>query len=295
MDFNKELSERINIAQDVIYSYLPQEEGKQHTVIEAMNYSVKACGKRLRPIFIMEFCKLFSGEYSEAEPFMAAIECIHTYSLVHDDLPAMDNDELRRGKPTTHIKYGHAIGVLAGDGLLNYAYEIVAGAIIASSSPYKAAIAFDMLSSFAGIYGMVGGQTVDVLTENKVNDKDTLDFIYELKTGALIKASMMIGAVLGGADEEQLNVVEEIAQKVGLAFQIQDDILDLTSTTDELGKPVLSDEKNHKYTYVTLLGMDAASDYVNTLSECAIKDLRDLGLNSEFIEELICSLVDRSK
>jgi len=221
------------------------------------------------------------------------MECIHTYSLVHDDLPEMDNDELRRGMPTTHIKYGQAMAVLAGDGLLNYAYEIVAGAIINSSSPYKSAIAFDILSRYAGIYGMIGGQTVDVMSVNGINDKETLDFIYELKTGALIKASMMIGALLGGADEEQLLVVESIADKVGMAFQIQDDILDVTSSTDELGKPVLSDDKNNKFTYVSLLGLEDAGEYVSVLSEAAIKDLRELGMESEFLEELINYLINR--
>ncbi|MBE5927575.1 MAG: polyprenyl synthetase family protein [Lachnospiraceae bacterium] len=293
MEFKVLLSEKIKEAEEIIYDYLPEEEGKQALVMEAMNYSVRAGGKRLRPLFIMEFSRLFGGNIDEAKPFMAAMECIHTYSLVHDDLPEMDNDELRRGMPTTHIKYGQAMAVLAGDGLLNYAYEIVAGAIINSSSPYKSAIAFDILSRYAGIYGMIGGQTVDVMSVNGINDKETLDFIYELKTGALIKASMMIGALLGGADEEQLLVVESIADKVGMAFQIQDDILDVTSSTDELGKPVLSDDKNNKFTYVSLLGLEDAGEYVSVLSEAAIKDLRELGMESEFLEELINYLINR--
>ncbi len=295
MEFKNILSDKIKEAEEIIYEYLPEEEGKQAIVMEAMNYSVKAGGKRLRPLFIMEFNRLFGGNDEDAKPFMAAMECIHTYSLVHDDLPEMDNDELRRGIPTTHIKYGQAMAVLAGDGLLNYAYEIVAGAIINSSSPYKAALAFDILSSNAGIYGMIGGQTVDVMSVNGINDKDTLDFIYELKTGALIKASMMIGALLGGADENQLMVIEGIADKVGMAFQIQDDILDVTSSTDELGKPVLSDDKNNKFTYVSLLGLEAAGEYVSVLSEAAIKDLKELGLKSEFLEELITYLINRTK
>ena len=293
MEFKEKLSDKIKETEEVIYEYLPEEEGKQSIVMEAMNYSVKAGGKRLRPLFMMEFNRLFGGNEDDVKPFMAAMEFIHTYSLVHDDLPEMDNDEFRRGIPTTHVKYGQAMAVLAGDGLLNYAYEIVAGAIINSSSPYKAALAFDILSSHAGIYGMIGGQTVDIMSVNEINDKETLDFIYELKTGALIKASMMIGAIIGGADEEQLAVVEDIADKVGMAFQIQDDILDVTSSMEVLGKPVLSDDKNNKFTYVSLLGLEAAGEYVSVLSEAAIKDLKDLGLNSEFIEELIYYLVDR--
>lgn len=293
MEFKNKLLDKINEVEEVIYEYLPEEEGKQSLVMQAMNYSVKAGGKRLRPLLIMEFNRLFGGNDEEVKPFMAAMECIHTYSLVHDDLPEMDNDELRRGIPTTHVKYGQAMAVLAGDGLLNYAYEIVAGAIINSSSPYKAALAFDILSSNAGIYGMIGGQTVDVMSVDGINDKETLDFIYELKTGALIKASMMIGALLGGADEEQLMIVENIADKVGMAFQIQDDILDITSSTDELGKPVLSDDKNNKFTYVSLLGLEAASEYVSVLSEAAIKDLKELELESEFVEELFIYLINR--
>lgn len=293
MEFNKELSAKIKEAEEIIYEYLPEEEGKQSIVMEAMNYSVKAGGKRLRPLFIMEFNRLFGGNDEDVKPFMAAMEFIHTYSLVHDDLPEMDNDEFRRGIPTTHVKFGQAMAVLAGDGLLNYAYEIIAGAIISSSSPYKAALAFDILSSHAGIYGMIGGQTVDIMSVNGINDKETLDFIYELKTGALIKASMMIGALIGGADEEQLAVVEDIADKVGMAFQIQDDILDVTSSTEVLGKPVLSDDKNNKFTYVSLLGLEAAAEYVSVLSEAAIKDLKELGLNSEFLEELIYYLINR--
>lgn len=293
MEFKEELSKRINEAEEIIYSYLPEEEGKQKLIMEAVNYSVKTGGKRLRPLFIMEFCKMFGGNIEEAKPFMAAIEFIHTYSLVHDDLPAMDNDELRRGKPTTHIKYGHAMGVLAGDALLNYAYEVVSEAIMNSNSPFKSAMAFNILSSNAGIYGMVGGQTVDVLTANSINDKETLDFIYELKTGALIKSAMMIGAVLGGADADELDVVEEVASKVGMAFQIQDDILDVTSTTDELGKPVLSDEKNNKFTYVSMLGLEGATEYVSALTDAAITDLKSLNRDDEFIKELIYSLVDR--
>lgn len=293
MEFNKILSEKIKEVEDIIYEYLPEEDGKQATVMAAMNYSVKAGGKRLRPLFMLEFNRLFGGDDEEVKPFMAAMECIHTYSLVHDDLPEMDNDELRRGIPTTHVKYGQAMAVLAGDGLLNYAYEIISDAIISSSTPYKAAIAFNILSRNAGIYGMIGGQTVDVESVNGINDKETLDFIYELKTGALIKASMMIGALLGGADEEQIEIVEGIADKVGMAFQIQDDILDVSSSTDELGKPVHSDDKNNKFTYVSLLGISDAKEFVSVLSEAAIKDLRDIGLESEFLEELIYYLINR--
>ena len=295
MNFEQTLKEKISQTQDIVYSFLPEEEGKQKIVLEAMNYSVKAGGKRLRPLLVMEFCKMFGGDIEEAKPFIAALEFIHTYSLVHDDLPAMDNDELRRGMPTTHVKYGHAMGILAGDALLNYAYEVVSNAIIGSSNPFKAALAFSILSECAGVYGMVGGQTVDVVNVEGVSDRETLDFIYELKTGALLKAAMMTGAVLGGATQDELDVVESVAMKVGMAFQIQDDILDVTSTTKELGKPVLSDEKNNKFTYVTLLGLEGAKEYAEVLSQCAIKDLSELPYDTEFVEALIDMLINRQK
>ena len=293
MNFSIKYKEKINYIDEYISGFLSMYQNATDELIDSMKYSVLNGGKRLRSVLCIEICSMLGGNVEKALPFACAIELIHAYSLVHDDLPEMDNDEFRRGMPTTHVKFGQAMAVLAGDGLLNYAYEIVASAIINSSSPYKAAIAFDMLSRYAGIYGMIGGQTVDVMSVNGINDKETLDFIYELKTGALIKASMVIGALLGGADENQLQIVEDIADKVGMAFQIQDDILDVTSSTDELGKPVLSDEKNNKFTYVSLLGLEAASEYVSVLSEAAIKDLKELGLESEFLEELINYLINR--
>lgn len=295
MDWKEELIQRTKETEEIILRYLPKAEGRQAEIMNAMEYSVLVGGKRLRPIFIMECCKMFGGDVKEAAPFMAAMEFIHTYSLVHDDLPEMDNDELRRGKPTTHVKYGQAMAVLAGDALLNYAYEIVADAMTKTVCAENAVKAFAVLSRHAGIYGMVGGQVIDVSTEGQVNDKETLDNIYVLKTGALIKASMLIGSILGGAQEAELETVERVADKVGMAFQIQDDILDVTSTTGELGKPVLSDEKNKKFTYVSLLGVEDACGYVRRLSKEALEELRKLNRNSEFIEKLIQFLVDRRK
>lgn len=239
--------------------YLPREEGFQKTIFEAMNYSVRAGGKRLRPILMWETYRLFGGSGREIEPFMAAIEMIHTSSLIHDDLPCMDNDELRRGKPTTWVKYGYDMAVLAGDALLIYAVETASKALsVETPDSARIARAIGLLAEKTGIYGMIGGQVVDVELTGQPIPGEKLDFIYRLKTGALLEASMMIGALLGGADEEQLNIVEQIAAEIGLAFQIQDDILDVTSTAGKLGKPVLSDEKNHKTTYVTLEGVEAA-------------------------------------
>ena len=252
--FMEELQQKVEHINDVLEKFLPAEEGQQRIIFEAMNYSVRAGGKRLRPILMEETYHMFGGSSAVIEPFMAAIEMIHTYSLVHDDLPAMDNDEYRRGKKTTHAVYGEAMGILAGDALLNLAYETAAKAFDMEVADTRVARAFAVLAKKAGVYGMVGGQVVDVESE-KSDDcsitREKLDFIYRLKTGALIESSMMIGAILAGASSDEVSRVEQIAAKLGLAFQIQDDVLDVTSTLEVLGKPVGSDEKNNKATYVT--------------------------------------------
>ena len=294
-EFRKILDSKTKAAERIIYSYLPKEEGKQSKVIEAMNYSVKAGGKRLRPILMKETALLFEYDGSEIEPFMAAMEMIHTYSLVHDDLPAMDNDDIRRGIPTTHRKFGHAMGILAGDGLLNYAFEVCAEAIAKSRHTDRAVKAFKLLSEKAGIYGMIGGQTVDVLITGKPVDMDTLDFIYRLKTGALIEAAMMTGAVLAGASHKETEDIGKIALAVGMAFQIQDDILDVESTTEELGKPVLSDEKNEKTTYVTLLGIDNSKEKLREYTNHALELFDGLSRTNDFLRELLIELVSRKK
>lgn len=294
-EFRKILDKKTKEAEQIIYGYLPKEEGRQGKVIEAMNYSVKAGGKRLRPILIKETALLFGYSGGDVEPFMSAIEMIHTYSLVHDDLPAMDNDDIRRGIPTTHKKFGHAMGILAGDGLLNYAFEVCANAIEKAEHTDRAVKAFKILSKKAGIYGMIGGQTVDVLLTGKPVDTDTLDFIYRLKTGALIEAAMMTGAVLAGASEKETEDIRKTALAVGMAFQIQDDILDVESTTEELGKPVLSDEKNEKTTYVTLFGLDNAKEKVKEYTNQALELFDGLGRDNDFLRELLIELVSRKK
>lgn len=293
---NKELlEEKVASIEEIIYGYLPCEEGKQRDLIEAMNYSIKAGGKRLRPMLMMETALLFNDDMEDVKGFMAAIECIHTYSLVHDDLPAMDNDEYRRGKLTTHKKYGHAAGILAGDGLLNYAYEIISETMIKSKNIERCGKAFREMAFCAGIFGMVGGQAVDVaLTGQRINE-DTLEFIYSLKTGALIEASMVTGAILAGADEEEIETVKKISLLIGRAFQIRDDILDITSTTEVLGKPVLSDEKNNKTTYATLYGIDKANEEVRRLTDEALLLFDKLPGNKAFIKDLFEMLVARNK
>lgn len=283
--------------ESVLEKYLPVEEGWQKTVVEAMNYSVKAGGKRLRPMLMQETYKMFGGNGMEIEPFMAAIEMIHTYSLVHDDLPAMDNDEYRRGRKTTHIVYGEAMAILAGDGLLNFAFETAFKAFECCTDMTRVAQALKILGRKAGIYGMIGGQTADIEAEN-IGDKVTeehLLFIHEHKTAALIQAAMMIGAILAGASEEQISIVERAAYDIGVAFQIQDDILDVTSTLETLGKPVGSDEKNNKTTYVTLKGLETASREQKEMSANAISLLESLNMENEFLMELISSLITRIK
>lgn len=295
LDFNKELDSKTKYIEEKVYDFLPKEEGKQKIIFEAMNYSVKAGGKRLRPLLMLETAKLFSDETENIFPFMAAIEMIHTYSLVHDDLPAMDNDEFRRGKKTTHAKYGEDLGILAGDGLLNLAYEVMSDGIIEADDTMKAAKAFQIIAKKAGAFGMVGGQTVDIISEGKEIDLDTIMYIHNLKTAALIEASMMAGAVLGGADEKEIEIVEKIAKNIGIAFQIQDDILDITSTTEVLGKPVMSDEKNHKITYVSICGLDKSKENVAKYSEEAMNLLDGLHRENLFLKQLIIKLINREK
>lgn len=288
-NFDAVFSQKKDSVENIIYDFCPKESGKQSLIFEAMNYSVKAGGKRLRPILMLETFKLFGEDEEKVYPFMAAIEFIHTYSLVHDDLPAMDNDEFRRGQKTTHAKYGEDIGILAGDGLLNMAYEIMSNAVVKNPGAAKA---MSVIAQKAGAYGMVGGQTVDVINEGKKLDIETINYIHNLKTAALIEASMMSGAILGGASEEQILQVESIAKNIGMAFQIQDDILDVTGDEEKLGKPVLSDEKNEKDTYITLIGLEESKKKVEDLSNLAIDGIKALGEN-EFLVTLVEKLISR--
>lgn len=298
MDIAKGIAKRAADIEQRIQTYLPKVEGYQHTIFEAMDYSVTAGGKRLRPMLMEASYEMFGGtDPKVVEPFMAAIECIHTYSLVHDDLPEMDDDAYRRGKLTTHKQFGQAMGVLAGDALLNYAFEIVAKALVAQAGDAKAAKAFEVLARKAGVYGMIGGQVVDVESEkkNETVERERLDFIYRLKTGALLEASLMVGAILAGADDMQVKKMEEAGTKLGLAFQIQDDILDVTSTVEVLGKPIGSDEKNQKATYVSFEGIDKAKQDVALFSEEAVAILEECSGEHTFLRELFLYLMHREK
>jgi len=311
MNYKQRLSEDINYVEEVIKKYMPAARGEQKVIMEAMDYAMLAGGKRLRPVFILETYKMFGGTDLElVEPFLAAMEMIHTYSLIHDDLPAMDNDDYRRGKKTTHVVYGEAIGILAGDALLNYAFETALKSYDYVSEQMeknnldqstmmknlqRIMEAFKILTNKPGIYGMIGGQVVDIENENKDVTKEQLDYINRLKTGALIEASFMIGAILAGARKEEVKVLETAALKIGLAFQVQDDILDVISSAEVLGKPVLSDEKNHKTTYVGLVGLDGAKQVVSNLSQEGISLIRGLGYQNEFLFELLIQLIQREK
>lgn len=299
MNYKELKIEKVQQIEQLLKEYLPEKTGYQKEIMDAMEYSVMAGGKRLRPMLMRETYSLFADKDSDdkiVEPFMAAIEMIHTYSLVHDDLPAMDNDEYRRGRKTTHVVYGEAMGILAGDALLNFAFETAAKTF--SMFPEKSLLigkALQVLAKKAGIYGMIGGQVVDVTSVGQRLSKEVLDFIYELKTSALIESAMMIGAILAGAGDKDIEKIETIAKNVGIAFQIQDDILDVTSTAEVLGKPILSDEKNEKTTYVTLVGIEKAREYVESISNEAISLLGEFASTNSFLEKLLKELIHREK
>lgn len=292
-NFKKKLEESRNYAEQVIQNYLPKEEGFAAQLAEAMNYSMTAGGKRLRPILMYETYRMFGGKGRQIEPFMAAMEMIHTHSLIHDDLPAIDNDEYRRGRRTTHAVYGEALGILSGDALLNYAYETALRAFSLTDQTENVQTALQILAHKSGICGMLGGQSVDVMNDGKEISPKLLDYIYVHKTSALLEGAMMAGAALAKAGRSELSVIEAAARSTGLAFQIRDDILDVTSTTEELGKPVHSDERNHKVTYVTLFGLDGARREVDRLTAEATEALLTLPVRNEFLEEILLWMASR--
>lgn len=300
MNFKETLNEKTVRIENVLAKFLPKEEGFQKTVIEAMNYSVMAGGKRLRPMLMEETWNMFGGTGDLVEPFMAALEMIHNYSLVHDDLPAMDNDEYRRGRKTTHVVYGEGLAVLAGDGLLNYAFETACLAFEKAQglTEYRrVARAMTVLAGKAGIYGMIGGQCADIEAEEHQESvtEEQLLFIHEHKTAALIQCAMMIGAILAGADAGQTAAIEKCAWNIGIAFQIQDDILDITGSQEILGKPIGSDEKNNKVTYVTIHGLEKSAETAASLSNEAIRILSSFPGRNPFLEELVKQLIGREK
>ncbi len=308
-DIKNELIKRAEHFENILKDYLLKQEGYAERVIDAMNYSLLAGGKRLRPVMMLEAFKLFSGSENEevVYPFMVAMEMLHTSSLVHDDLPAMDNDEYRRGRKTTHVVYGPGMATLAGDGLLNMSYETaISGAMSGRKlSDYdgkcsnRYLMALNIFSTKAGTYGMIGGQCADMVYEEafdieETEKKNILGFIDENKTGALIEASLMIGAVLGGASESDVLKMEKIGSNIGIAFQIQDDILDIEGNQEELGKPIGSDIKNQKTTYVSLYGMDVAKSKVKELTDEALDILGSIEALDDFLKNLFEYLIYRT-
>lgn len=271
MEFKEQLKQEQLYIEKLLEKYLPVSHSSySEKVIEAMRYSLLAGGKRIRPIFIKKSYECFKPESIEnIDAFLVAIEMIHTYSLIHDDLPAIDNDELRRGLPTCHIKFGEDIAILAGDALLNHAFEVMIEDSI-NKSAHKALRAMQVIARASGTQGMIGGQVADVLYDHQPKSIELLQYIHRHKTAAIIEASFACGAILADASEKDIEKSRCIGNNIGLAFQIQDDILDVVGSQEELGKPIHSDLKNSKDTYVTLVGIEAAQQIINTLINDAI-------------------------
>lgn len=297
MSFKDEMKEKTSQIEQILDRYLPEPEGLQKTVLTAMNTTVKAGGKRLRPMLMQEVYHMFGGTNKIVEPFMAAMEMIHTYSLIHDDLPALDNDDYRRGQKTCHIVYGEDMAILAGDALLNYAYEVAAKAFDMAQGEenlHRTVEAMKVLAQKPGIYGMIGGQVADVELEGQPLTMEQILFIHKHKTSAMIEACMMIGAILAGATKEDIHQMEQCGEYIGLAFQIQDDILDLIGDEETIGKPVGSDEKNHKVTYVTLKGLEQSKEDVAAISMKAIEILKQYDKENGYLTNLTKFLIHRT-
>lgn len=293
MEFKVVLKEKTSYVEKLLNKYMPKEEGYQKTIMEAMNYSLSAGGKRLRPILTLEACKIVGGNEKDAIPFAVAIEMIHTYSLIHDDLPALDNDDLRRGRKTNHIVYGENMAILAGDALLNYAFEIMLSNSLGKKDPEKYLRAINEIAKSAGIYGMIGGQVVDVQSEDQQISKDKLDYIHNNKTAAIMIGCMRAGAIIGNASEEHLDEITRYAKNIGLSFQIVDDILDIVGDESKLGKKVGSDIENNKSTYPSLLGLEKSKEIANQLINEAKESINKLSDDVEFLNGLAEYIIAR--
>lgn len=289
------LDEYTKIINEYLLSSLPVSDYNESVVCDAMKYSVENGGKRIRPVLTLEFCRLCGGDINSALPLACAVEMIHTYSLIHDDLPCMDNDDMRRGKPSCHIKFGESYALLAGDGLLTFAFELISSSDFAKNNPSEAIEAVKVLSSLSGVLGMIGGQVIDLKSEGKGVGIDVLRKMDELKTGALIKASCLLGVICASAGEKEKKSAQEYAEKIGQAFQIVDDILDVTADEKELGKRIGSDEKSGKSTYVTHLGLEKAQLLADELTNEAVKCLSVFENDTTFLEELAYKLAKRRK
>ncbi|WP_425448591.1 polyprenyl synthetase family protein [Dethiothermospora halolimnae] len=295
MDISNELGKYSETIEEYLNEILPKSNSLQKRIFESMRYSIFAGGKRLRPFLILKTCEIFNGDYKEALPFAAAMEMIHTYSLIHDDLPCMDNDDFRRGKPTNHKVYGENLAILAGDGLLNFAYETMISHVFNTKSNSERYLkALKEISNAAGVFGMIGGQVVDIESEDSGIDQRALDFIHNNKTSALIEASIVSGAIIGGANDDEINLLRDYGKSIGLGFQIRDDILDKIGDMDKLGKDIGSDEDNHKATYVSLYGMDSSIEKSKELYNFAITSLNKFDKkNINILKELAYFLLNR--
>lgn len=290
-DVSDRIKEYAGMTEAALEQFLNFGGCRQQKVIDAMRYSLEAGGKRIRPVLVLEFCRVFGGNPADALPFAAAIEMIHTYSLIHDDLPCMDNDAMRRGKPSCHAAFGEDTALLAGDGLLTLAFSVMAGAKLPARTVCRAV---GTLADASGVMGMIGGQVIDLASEGQRIDLDILLELDALKTGALLRAAAKLGCIAGGADERQTALADRYAADIGLSFQIVDDMLDLSGSTEELGKPVGSDLENQKSTFVSLYGMDGAREKVRALTRSAKDALREMGTDTEFLEGLTDYLANRT-
>mgnify|MGYP004644201675 FL=1 len=282
----------IPVIENKLNELLPESGERYSSAVNAMRYSLLSGGKRIRPILLLEFYSLFGGRAESALNFAAAIEMIHTYSLIHDDLPCMDNDDMRRGRPSCHKAFGYDTALLAGDALLTHAFFAAANAV--DIPPERVSRAISVLAQKAGIYGMVGGQVMDLDFEKNGANGEELTAMYIKKTSCLLEAAAMCGAVLAGADEETVKKTEEYAENLGLAFQITDDILDCTADEKTLGKPIGSDEKNGKTTFVTLLGLDGAKQRAALLTKKAEDILNGFSGDTSYLKELTEYLLNRN-
>ena len=287
------LIEYTELINSYILGMLPECNYGESVVCDAMKYSIKNGGKRIRPVLTLEFCRICGGDVFNALPFACAVEMIHTYSLIHDDLPCMDNDDMRRGKPSCHIRYGEDFALLAGDGLLTHAFNVICSSSVSEERPEVADKAVKVLSELSGVLGMIGGQVIDLKSEGKSVGLDVLSKMDELKTGALIKASCVLGVICGGGDSDKYKAAETFAEKIGHAFQIVDDILDVTADEKELGKPVGSDKESNKSTYVSLLGVEESQKLADDLTNKALECLDVFNSDTSFLKDLALKLASR--
>lgn len=284
------LKNYLGLVEEYLNSSIEKSCYDEEIVADAMRYSLQNGGKRIRPVFVLEFCRLCGGDFVKALPFAAAIEMIHTYSLIHDDLPCMDDDDMRRGKPSCHKKFGEEYALLAGDGLLTLAFETLIKSDFTDKQKVEAVKA---LSTHAGYQGMIGGQTVDLMSEGKAISLDRLKTMDNLKTGKLINCAALLGCIAAEADSKKTESALRFTNAVGLAFQIVDDILDVTSTAEKLGKPIGSDSEKNKSTYVSILGIEKSKEYAEELTKEAIESLNCFGDDAEFLKNLALNLLER--